>query len=187
MRGARFLLAFCAALALAGCVHEQYAQQPSPRATSPAAPARHLYSASPAYAQQAYEQPAYQMVDAPPAPTDDRGLFNSRAAAPVYAAPRATARRWRTLCCCAIQLRLRAGGCRYGGGERPALHARYGRQAARRGVRPGRHHQQLRRRCRRQGQPSVDRCGDGARSHQPAIGGRDHRRGSSKVMCASRT
>ena len=86
MRGARFLLAFCAALALAGCVHEQYAQQPSPRATSQAAPARHLYSASPAYAQQAYEQPAYQMVEAPPAPTDDRGLFNSRTPAPVYAA-----------------------------------------------------------------------------------------------------
>jgi protein involved in polysaccharide export with SLBB domain len=84
MRGARFLLAVCAALALAGCVHEQYAQQPSARAT---APARHLYSTSPAYAQQAYEQPAYQIVDAQPASVDDRGLFNSRTAAPVYAAP----------------------------------------------------------------------------------------------------
>ena len=86
MRGARLLLAVCAALALAGCVHEQYAQQPSPRATAPAPPARHLYSTSPAYAQQAYEQPAYQM-EAQPASADDRGLFNSRTAAPVYAAP----------------------------------------------------------------------------------------------------
>jgi protein involved in polysaccharide export with SLBB domain len=80
MRGARFLLAVCAALALAGCVHEQYAQQPSARATASAPPARHLYSTSPAYAQQAYEQPAYQIVDAQPASVDDRGLFNSRAA-----------------------------------------------------------------------------------------------------------
>jgi polysaccharide export outer membrane protein len=86
MRGARLLLAVCAALALAGCVHEQYAQQPSPRATVPAPPARHLYSTSPAYAQQAYEQPAYQM-EAQPASADDRGLFNSRTATPVYAAP----------------------------------------------------------------------------------------------------
>ena len=67
MRGARFLLAVCATLALAGCVHEQYAQQASPRATSQAPPARHLYSTSPAYAQQAYEQPAYQMVEVQPA------------------------------------------------------------------------------------------------------------------------
>ncbi len=87
MRGARFLLAVCAALTLAGCVHEQYAQQASPPATAPPPPARHLYSTSPAYAQQAYEQPAYQMVEARPASADDRGLFNSRTAAPVYSAP----------------------------------------------------------------------------------------------------
>ena len=87
MRGARFLLAVCAALALAGCVHEQYAQQASPRATAPAPPARHLYSTSPAYAQQAYEEPANQIVDARPATADDRGLFNSRTAAPVYTRP----------------------------------------------------------------------------------------------------
>ena len=87
MRGARFLLAVCAALALAGCVHEQYAQQASPRATASAPPARHLYSTSPAYAQQAYEQPAYQMVESQPPAADDRGFFNSRTAAPVYAAP----------------------------------------------------------------------------------------------------
>jgi polysaccharide export outer membrane protein len=86
MRGARFLLAICAALALAGCVHEQYAQQASPRATAPAPPARHLYSTSPAYAQQAYEQPAYQM-EAQPASADDRGLFNSRTAAPAPPLP----------------------------------------------------------------------------------------------------
>ena len=86
MRGARFLLAVGAALALSGCVHEQYAQQVSPRATAPAPSARHLYSTSPAYAQQAYEQPTYQMVESRPAPADERGLFSSKAAAPVYAA-----------------------------------------------------------------------------------------------------
>ena len=93
MRGARFLLAVCATLALAGCVHEQYAQQASPRAAAPAPPARHLYSTSPAYAQQAYEQPAYQMVEVQPASADDRGLFNSRTAAPVYTAPAPAAAR----------------------------------------------------------------------------------------------
>jgi polysaccharide export outer membrane protein len=68
-------------------MHEQYAQQPGPRATAPAPPARHLYSTSPAYAQQAYEQPAYQAVEARPASADDRGLFNSRSAAPGRATP----------------------------------------------------------------------------------------------------
>jgi protein involved in polysaccharide export with SLBB domain len=87
MRGARLLLAVCAAMALSGCVHEQYAQQATPRATAPAPPARHLYSTSPAYAQQAYEQPANQVVEAQPASADNRGLFKSRAAAPVYTAP----------------------------------------------------------------------------------------------------
>ena len=87
MRGARFLLAVSAALALAGCVHEQYPQQANPRAAAPAPPARHLYSTSPAYAQQAYEQPAYQVVEARPATADDRGFFNSRIATPIYIAP----------------------------------------------------------------------------------------------------
>jgi polysaccharide export outer membrane protein len=87
MRGARFLLAICAALALAGCVHEQYAQEPGVRATVSAPPARHLYSTSPAYAQQAYEQPPARVVELQPAAVDDRGLFNSRNAAPVRAAP----------------------------------------------------------------------------------------------------
>jgi polysaccharide export outer membrane protein len=87
MRGARFLLAACAALALAGCVHEQYAQQAGPRATAPVPPARHLYSTSPAYAQQAYEQPINQIAESQPASDDDRGLFSSRAAAPKYGAP----------------------------------------------------------------------------------------------------
>jgi len=86
MRGARFLLAVGAALALSGCVHEQYAQQVSPRATAPAPSARHLYSTSPAYAQQAYEQPIYQMVESQPARANNRGLFNSKAFAPVSTA-----------------------------------------------------------------------------------------------------
>ncbi len=87
MRGARLLLAVCAALALSGCVHEQYAQQPSPRATAPAPPARHLYSTSPAYAQQAYEQPVNPTVEPQSVAADDRGLFNSRPAGAGYAAP----------------------------------------------------------------------------------------------------
>ena len=86
MRGARILLAVGVALALSGCVHEQYAQQPSPRATTPAPSARHLYSSSPAYAQQAYEQPDNQIVESQPAPRNGRGLLNSNAAAPVYVA-----------------------------------------------------------------------------------------------------
>jgi polysaccharide export outer membrane protein len=88
MRGARLLLAVCAALALSGCVHEQYAQQPSPRA--PAPPARHLYSTSPAYAQQAYEEQPQRTMESQRAPVDDRGLFNSYAsyaASPVYSPP----------------------------------------------------------------------------------------------------
>jgi len=89
MRGARLLLAICAAMALSGCVHEQYAQQATPRAASQAPPARHLYSTSPAYAQQAYEQPVNQRAGLQPASPDDRGLFNSRTAARVYVAPAA--------------------------------------------------------------------------------------------------
>ena len=46
---------------------------------------------------------------------------------------------------------------------RAALHARYRRQAAHRGVRPGRHHQHLHRRCRRQ-------CQSAAGRHVPARG-----------------
>jgi polysaccharide export outer membrane protein len=87
MRGARLLLAAGAALALSGCVHEQATQQADARAAMPAAPARHLYSASPAYAQQAYEQPI--RTHARNAPGDDRGLFNSepRGRAPVSSPP----------------------------------------------------------------------------------------------------
>ena len=78
MRGARLLLAACAALALSGCMHEQTAQQADARSTMPSAPARYLYSASPANAQQAYEQPILRATHAQITPSDDRGLFSSR-------------------------------------------------------------------------------------------------------------
>jgi polysaccharide export outer membrane protein len=77
MRGARLLLAAGAALALSGCMHEQTAQQADARATMPAAPARHLYSASPAYAQQAYEPAGHASVRARTVPDHDRSLLNS--------------------------------------------------------------------------------------------------------------
>ena len=82
MRGARLLLAAGAALALSGCMHEQTAQQADARATMPSAPARYLYSASPAYAQQAYEQPNRVTAHAQIAPSDDRGLLSLRPRAP---------------------------------------------------------------------------------------------------------
>jgi polysaccharide biosynthesis/export protein len=84
MRGARFLLAASIALAMAGCARQpQYAQQGGPQTNAPAA--ARMYSSSPAYAQQAYEQP-------PPLPAEsvsgnNRGLFSSWPASPVYAAP----------------------------------------------------------------------------------------------------
>jgi hypothetical protein len=82
MRGARLLLAAGAALALSGCVHEQTAQQADARATIPAPPARHLYSGSPVYAQQAYEQSVRRTERVRTAPGDDRGLFNSESRDP---------------------------------------------------------------------------------------------------------
>jgi len=88
MRGARLLLAAGAALALSGCMHEQ-TQQADMRATMPAPPARHLYSGSPAYAQQAYEQPVRKTAHVRSASSEDRGLFNSesREPSPVIAQP----------------------------------------------------------------------------------------------------
>lgn len=94
MRCARFLVAVSIALALSGCVHDQYAQQGQQgnlRATAPEPSARHLYSTSPAYAQQAYEQP-YDEPDARWVPASNRGFFASRPTAPrpaepVYVAP----------------------------------------------------------------------------------------------------
>jgi polysaccharide export outer membrane protein len=82
-------LAAGAALALSGCMHEQTAQQADMRVTTAAPPTRHLYSASPAYAQQAYEQPVRRSAHARSVPSDDRGLFNSesREPAPVTAQP----------------------------------------------------------------------------------------------------
>jgi polysaccharide export outer membrane protein len=67
-------------------MHEQTAQQTDMGA---APPARHLYSASPAYAQQAYEQPVRSSAHARSVPSGDRGLFNSesREPAPVAAPP----------------------------------------------------------------------------------------------------
>jgi polysaccharide export outer membrane protein len=57
MPGARFLLAAVAALAIAGCTGSpQNVQQASTQAHAPPLPPRTLYSTSPAYAQQAYEQ-----------------------------------------------------------------------------------------------------------------------------------
>ncbi len=94
MRCARFLVAVSVALVLSGCVHEQYAQQGqqgNARATAPELSARHLYSTSPAYAQQAYEQP-YDEPDVRWVPASNRGFFASQRTAPqpaepVYVAP----------------------------------------------------------------------------------------------------
>jgi polysaccharide export outer membrane protein len=68
-------------------MHERTAQQVDARAITPVAPAPHLYSASPAYAQQAYEQPI--RTSAQNAPRAGRGLFNSgpREQAPAASPP----------------------------------------------------------------------------------------------------
>lgn len=92
MRCARFLLAFGAALVLSGCVHEQYAQQSNVRTSAPSPSARHLYSTSPAYAQQAYEQEIYEAPAVRPMPASNRGFVTSQRSAPppveqVYVAP----------------------------------------------------------------------------------------------------
>lgn len=87
MRGVRFLLAVGAVLALSGCVHEQYAQETRPHAAESVPSSRYLYSSSPAYAQQAYEQPPHRLAEPPTAPGDGRGLMNSNASALVAAAP----------------------------------------------------------------------------------------------------
>ncbi|HKA76383.1 MAG TPA: polysaccharide biosynthesis/export family protein [Pseudolabrys sp.] len=92
MRCARFLLAAGIALVLSGCVHEQYAQQGSARTSAPSPSARHLYSTSPAYAQQAYEQVTYEAPVVRPMPVSNRGFFTLRRnapppAEPVYVAP----------------------------------------------------------------------------------------------------
>ena len=87
MRGVRILSAVGAVLALSGCVHEQYAQEPSPRADASVPSSRYLYSSSPAYAQRAYEQPQHRSAELRTVPGDDRGLINSNASAQVAAAP----------------------------------------------------------------------------------------------------
>src|SRR5258708_12420330 len=92
MRCARFLLAAGIALALSGCVHEQYAQQGSARTSAPSPSARHLYSTSPAYAQQAYEQATYETPAMRAMPVSNRGFFTLQRnppppAEPVYVAP----------------------------------------------------------------------------------------------------
>ncbi len=76
----------------------QYAQpvyQPSAPRAAPraAAGSRGLYSRSPAYAQQTYQQPAYPQTYQQPAPQQpsargaERGLFNMRRSAPAYVQP----------------------------------------------------------------------------------------------------
>lgn len=84
MRGAGVWLAVGAALALSGCMHDQqYAGQGAPHAAAAAPSSRHLYSASPAYAQQAYEQQVGQPIGRPLAPrpsaVEERGLLNTSA------------------------------------------------------------------------------------------------------------
>jgi len=81
MRGARLLLAISAALALSGCLHDQqYAQRSAPAPAS--ASSRTLYSASPAYAQQAYDEPVAQTEASRVSAVEDRGLLNSSASTP---------------------------------------------------------------------------------------------------------
>ena len=66
------------------------------------------------------------------------------------------------------------GLCRTGAGAlRRLLSSRCRRQAARRGLRPGRPHQHLRDRCRRLDHDAADRLGAGARPHDRGAGGRD--------------
>jgi len=87
MRGVRIPFVAGVVLALSGCAHEQYALEGSPRAAEPAPSSRHLYSSSPAYAQQAYEHPTHRSGGPRTAPGDDRGLINSNTSASVAAPP----------------------------------------------------------------------------------------------------
>jgi len=87
MRGARLLLAISAALALSGCLHEQQYAEREPPATAPSS--RHLYSASPAYAQEAYEEQTARSTPPRVSAVKARGFLNStaRPPAPAAAAP----------------------------------------------------------------------------------------------------
>jgi protein involved in polysaccharide export with SLBB domain len=91
MRGVRILLAVGAVLALSGCVREQYAQEVGPSAAEPAPSSRYLYSSSPAYAQQAYEQPPHRSAGSRTTRGDGRGLINSNASVSVASASVANA------------------------------------------------------------------------------------------------
>src|SRR5690349_24588477 len=87
MRRARFLVAASIALAVSGCAREaQYVEQFSPPANVPHRAAAAMYSSSPAYAQQSYEQTASPRPESQPRSDNKRGLFTSGPAAPVYAA-----------------------------------------------------------------------------------------------------
>jgi hypothetical protein len=135
-----------------------------------------LFSSSPANAQQSYAQQNTVPQPAPRAAAGGRcGLFNSlhsympavlRAASQRAAALRsanlsaadlpATALRQASFGATSICRAARRPVCsgalrlRFSPRQRSAnLHARFTRQTARRGVRPGRHHQQLHSRCRR--------------------------------------
>ena len=61
------------------------------------------------------------------------------------------------------------------------LPARCRRQAARRGLRPGRPHQYLRDRCRRLDHHAADRLGAGARPHAGGPGRRHHRQAAQRL------
>jgi protein involved in polysaccharide export with SLBB domain len=85
MRNARFLLAMMAALPLAACARQQTTYVIDPQ-TGQLAPVVSQQYAQPQYAQPQYLQPQYAQA----APSEGRGLFNSRfSAPPVYAQPQA--------------------------------------------------------------------------------------------------
>ena len=186
MRGARFLLAVCAALALSGCVHEQYAQQPSPRAAAPAPPARHLYSTL-----SGLRAAGLRAAGLSGRRCAARGRRRSRPVQFENAPRRFTRRAPPSPPPPAVGGPYVAATSSYasapaavvdGGGEPSGPTRSMPATSSRRGVRPGRHHQQLHRRRRRQGQPAVDRRGDGARLSPTSNWRTRSPRGSSKVI-----
>src|SRR5262249_1831045 len=88
MRRARFLVAASVALVMSGCARDaQYVEPVSPPANIAPRSAAGMYSSSPAYAQQSYEQTGSLPADSQSRSDNKRGLFTSRSATSAQPSP----------------------------------------------------------------------------------------------------
>ena len=88
MWGARFLLAVGVTLAISACARQpQYVQQAPPETSAASPSAAALYSSSPAYAQQTYEQGVYQPAAGGPYVAAPYGYASAPVVVPAAAEP----------------------------------------------------------------------------------------------------